>query len=412
MLNIIWALFFIGGFIAASVQCVVFGNSAIWTEITNQLFSTATSAFQLALNLTGMLCFWLGILKIAEQSGLTNILAKALRPLFKIIMPEVPDNSPALGSIVMNMAANILGLDNAATPVGLKAMTQLQEINPHKQQASNAQIMFIVINSSAITVLPVSILMYRHLEGSANPAAVFVPILLATTCSTIAGFSAVAVTQKLRIFNRIFAAYFFGLLAVIGGICAYFYSLDAATRLDYSEKVGNALILGLITLFIGYGALKKLNVYETFIIGAKEGFQIAVQIIPYMVAMLTAIAVVRYSGVLDGIVWCFEKIFSFFGVNCDFIPALPTALMKPLSGNGARGMMIETMRTYGADSFPAFVSSVIQGSTETTFYVIALYFGAVKISKTRSALPCALFADLIGIIAAITMSYLFYREVL
>ncbi|MBR1841602.1 MAG: hypothetical protein IJ778_05685, partial [Alphaproteobacteria bacterium] len=376
MLNIIWALFFICGFIAAFVQCVVFGNSAIWTEITNQLFSTATSAFQLALNLTGMLCFWLGILKIAEQSGLTNILAKALRPLFKIIMPEVPDNSPALGSIVMNMAANILGLDNAATPMGLKAMTQLQEINPHKQQASNAQIMFIVINSSAITVLPVSILMYRHLEGSTNPAAVFIPILLATTCSTIAGFLAVVCTQKIRIFNRIFAAYFFGLIAVIGGVCAYFYSLDATTRLDYSEKAGNFLILGLITLFIGYGAIKKLNVYETFISGAKEGFQIAVQIIPYMVAMLTAIAVVRYSGVMDGLVWCLGKIVSFCGINSDFIPALPTALMKPLSGNGARGMMIETMRTYGADSFPAFVSSVIQGSTETTFYVIALYFGA------------------------------------
>ncbi len=408
MLNIIWTSFFILGFLSALIQSILTGNYEIWTEITNQLFATATSAFQLALNLTGMLCFWLGLLKVAEKSGLTEILAKALRPLFKIIMPEVPENSPAFGSIVMNMAANILGLDNAATPMGLKAMEQLQKDNPHKDKASNAQIMFIVINASAITVLPVSILMYRHLEGATNPSAVFVPILLATACSTVAGFLAVAFTQKLKIFNRTVLAYLLGLITIIGGICAYFYSLDTVTRLKYSETVGNALILGFITLFLAFGAYKKLNVYDTFITGAKEGFQIAVQIIPYLVAMLTAIAVVRYSGVLDGVVWCFEKLFAFCGFSTDFIPALPTALMKPLSGNGARAMMIEAMHTYGADSFPAFVSSVIQGSTETTFYVIALYFGAVKISKTRSALPCALFADFIGIVAAISLSYLFY----
>ena len=409
MLNIIWSLFFIVSFFAACIQCFWLGNPQIWTEIVNQLFSAATNAFQLALNLTGMLCLWLGLLKIAEKSGLTEILAKALRPLFKVIMPEVPENSPAIGSIVMNMAANILGLDNAATPMGLKAMEQLQEINPQKEQASNAQIMFIVINASAITVLPISILMYRSLQGSVNPSAVFVPILLATSCSTIAGFLAVAFTQKLKIFNRTILATLLGLIAIVGGIAWYFSSLDADIRLKYSEVCGNALILGFITLFLLYGAFKKLNLYETFITGAKEGFQIAVQIIPYLVAMLAAIAVLRYSGVLDGIVWCFEKLFALLGCNTDFIPALPTALMKPLSGNGARAMMIETMQNYGADSFPAFVASVVQGSTETTFYVIALYFGAVKIAKTRSALPCALFADLIGIIAAISLSYLFYQ---
>ena len=251
--------------------------------------------------------------------------------------------------------------------------------------------------------------MYRHLQGSTNPCAVFIPILLATSCSTLAGFFAVAFAQKLQIFNRVILAYLLGLIAFIGGICLYFYHLDAATRLELSETIGNALIMGFIVLFLLAGAWKRLNLYETFITGAKEGFGIAVQIIPYLVAMLAAIAVLRYSGVLNGIVWCFEQIFTWFGVNTDFIPALPTALMKPLSGNGARGMMIETMQTYGADSFPAFVSATIQGSTETTFYVIALYFGAVKIAKTRSALPCALFADLVGIVAAILFAYMFYE---
>ena len=409
MLNILWTSFFIISFIAALIQSFCFGNTAIWSEICNQLFATATSAFQLALNLTGMLAFWLGLLKIAEKSGITEMLAKALRPLFRVIMPEVPSNSPAIGSIVMNMAANILGLDNAATPMGLKAMEQLQQHNKDKNTASDAQIMFIVINASAITVLPISILMYRHLQGSLNPSAVFVPILLATSCSTLAGFLAVAFTQKLKIFNRTILLYLFGLIALVGGICAYFYHLSPEARLTYSETCGNALILFFITAFLCAGAFKKLNLYETFIEGAKEGFQIAVQIIPYLVAMLTAIAVLRYSGVLNGIVWCFEQFFTLIGCNTDFIPALPTALMKPLSGNGARAMMLETMQNYGADSFPAFVSSVMQGSTETTLYVIALYFGAVKISRTRSALPCALFADFVGITAAIVFSYLFYE---
>ena len=409
MLNILWTAFFIIGFITALIQSVCFGNTAIWSEISNQLFATATSAFQLALNLTGMLAFWLGLLKIAEKSGLTEMLAKMLRPLFRVIMPQIPENSPAIGSIVMNMAANILGLDNAATPMGLKAMEQLQQHNPRKDIASDAEIMFIVINASAITVLPISILMYRHLQGSVNPSAVFVPILLATSCSTIAGFLAVSFTQKLKIFNRTILAYLLGLISIIGGICFYFYNLSPADRLTYSETVGNALILFFITLFLLVGAYKRLNLYETFIEGAKEGFQIAIQIIPYLVAMLTAIAVLRYSGVLNGIVWGFEKLFTAIGINTDFIPALPTALMKPLSGNGARAMMLEAMQNYGADSFPAFVSSVMQGSTETTFYVIALYFGAVKISKTRSALPCALFADFVGLTAAVIFSYLFYE---
>ncbi|MBR1825403.1 MAG: hypothetical protein IJ770_02340 [Alphaproteobacteria bacterium] len=409
MLNILWTAFFIVSFLAAVVQWAFMGNTAIFSEMANQLFSAATNAFQLSLNLTGMLCLWLGLLKIAEKSGLTEFLAKALRPLFNVIMPEVPASSPAIGSIVMNMAANILGLDNAATPMGLKAMEQLQAHNSHKDEASNAEIMFIVINASAITVLPISILMYRHLQGSTNPSAVFVPILLATSCSTLAGFLAVAFVQKLRIFNRTVLIYLLGLIALVGGLCALFRHLSPQARLNYSETFGNALILLFIFLFLLVGCVKKLNLYETFIEGAKEGFQIAVQIIPYLVAMLTAIAVLRYSGVLDGIVWFFGKLFAWLGADTDFIPALPTALMKPLSGNGARAMMLETMQNYGADSFPAFVSSVMQGSTETTLYVIALYFGAVKIAKTRHAVPCALFADFVGITAAIIFSYMFYE---
>ena len=408
MLNILWTSFFLVSFLAALIQSLWLGNSGIWNEMSNQLFTAATNAFELSINLTGMLCLWLGLLKIAEKSGLTELLAKALRPLFKVIMPDVPENSPAVGSIVMNIAANILGLDNAATPMGLKAMEQLQEHNPKKDTASNAEIMFIVINSSSLTVLPISILMYRHLQGSANPGAVFVPILLATACSTLAGFLAVAFVQKLQIFNRTVLRYLIGVMGVVCGLCVFFCHLSPEARLHYSETFGSALILFFIALFLIAGSVKRLNLYETFIEGAKGGFQIAVQIIPYLVAMLTAIAVLRYSGVLNGVVWCFGKFFESLGIDTGFIPALPTALMKPLSGNGARAMMLEAIQNYGADSFPAFVSSVMQGSTETTLYVIALYFGAVKIAKTRHAVPCALFADFVGITAAIVFSYLFY----
>ena len=325
MLNILWTAFLIISFLAALGQCVFMGNTAIFSEIANQLFAAARNAFELAINLTGMLCLWLGLLKIAEKSGLTELLAKALRPLFKVIMPQIPENSPAIGSIVMNMAANILGLDNAATPMGLKAMEQLQTHNQHKDEASNAEIMFIVINASAITVLPISILMYRHLQGSANPSAVFVPILLATSCSTLAGFLAVAFVQKLQIFNRTVLTYLLGITAFVGGMCILFWQLSPEARLNYSETFGNALILFFIFLFLLIGFIKRLNLYETFIEGAKEGFQIAVQIIPYLVAMLTAIAVLRSSGVLDGIVWGFGKFFAWLGMDTGFIPALPTA---------------------------------------------------------------------------------------
>lgn len=408
MLNIIWACFFIISFIAAAYQAFFLGNAQIWTLIINALFDAAKNAFTLSINLTGILCLWLGLLKIAELSGLTDLLAKALTPLFRKIMPEIPENHPALGSIVMNMAANMLGLDNAATPMGLKAMEQMQELNPKKDTASNAQIMFMVINASAVTIIPINILMYRSQLGATNPCAVFIPILLATSVSTLVGFLAVAYTQKISVFNKTVLAYLGGFFIFIGGLAWYFTSLDDELRLKYSESIGNFILFATVFLFIIAGMIKKLNVYETFIEGAKEGFDIAVKIIPYLVAMLTAIAVLRASGVMDMFVGLIEHLVSALNGDTSFVPALPTAFMKPLSGSGARAMMIETLQTFGPDSFEGFTASVIQGSTETTFYVLAVYFGAVKIVNTRSALPCALLADLAGITAAIFLSYLFF----
>lgn len=372
------------------------------------MFEAAGTGFNIAIGLTGMLCLWLGLLKVGEKSGLTNLLAKALKPLFKKIMPEIPENHPALGSIVMNMAANVLGLDNAATPMGLKAMEQLQDLNKDKQKASNAQILFMVINASAVTLIPINILMYRQMLGSVNPTAVFVPILLATSVSTLVGFLSVAFVQKLNIFNRVVLSYLLGFVAIISLLAYYFLNMPSEVRLEYSGLFANLILFSFVIGFILSGIIKKINVYEVFIDGAKEGFDIAVKIIPYLVSMLCAIAVLRSSGVLDVFVDSITNILTHFGANTDFVPALPTALMKPLSGSGARAMMIETLTHYGADSFEGFVASVMQGSTETTFYVLAVYFGAVKISKTGAAVPCALLADLAGLVAAVVFSYMFF----
>lgn len=408
MLNLIWVSFFLVAFILALWQSLVLGQGEIWTQLISSTFASAKTAFTISLNLTGILCLWLGLLKVAEKSGITAVLAKALRPLFRKIMPEVPTDSPAMGSMIMNIAANVLGLDNAATPMGLKAMEQLQTLNPHKDRASNAQILFMVINSSAVTLIPITILMYRSELGAANPSAVFMPILFATSLSTLAGFLAVAVVQRLNVFDRVVMAYLGGFILFIGVVAFYFCSLPETERLSVSANCGNFLLFAVIVAFIGAGVVKKLNVYETFVSGAKEGFEIAVRIIPYLVAMLVAIAVFRASGALDFLVDGFAAVFGWLGIDTGFVAALPTALLKPLSGSGARAMMIETMTTYGADSFPAFVSAVVQGSTETTFYVLAVYFGAVKITKVGAALPCALFADFVGIASAICFSYLFY----
>ena len=404
MLNFIWAGFFILATVFALIRSFS-GDWNVWPEMIKALFESAESSFKIALNLTGILCFWLGLLKIAEKSGITEILAKSINPLFYKIMPDVPKNSPAFGSMVMNIAANILGLDNAATPMGLKAMEQLQECNTKKDEASNAQILFMVINSSSVTLIPITILMYRFQFGSSNPAAVFIPILLATSISTLVGFLATAIWQKINIFNKVVLSYLIGISTFVMLVAYGFSSVSPEIRTEISLVAGNLILFALIFAFIISGLIKKQPVYELFIEGAKNGFNIAVQIIPYLVAMLTAIALFRTSGGLDYICSFIAYLFDLVNINTDFIPALPTALMKPLSGSGARAMMLDSFSAYGVDSFAAFTASLVQGSTETTFYVLAIYFGAVKISKTGAALPLALIADFAGIVAAICLAY-------
>jgi len=408
MLNFIFCGFFLIAFLSACVAFFVRGQADVFEVLIKALFDAAQSGFTFSIGLTGMLCLWLGLLKIGEKAGLTNLLAKALKPLFKKIMPEVPSNHPALGSIVMNMAANILGLDNAATPMGLKAMNELQDLNKIKDKASNAEVLFMVINASAVTLIPINILMYRQMLGCANPSSVFVPILLATSVSTLVGFLSVAFVQKLDVFNKVVLSYLLCFMALIAGVVFYFSSLTPDVRLEQTQSIANFILFSFVVLFVVSGIVKRLNVYEVFIEGAKDGFEIAVKIIPYLVSMLCAIAVFRASGALDFFVEMLSKFFAFFGFDTGFVPALPTALMKPLSGSGARAMMIETLQNYGADSFEGFVASVMQGSTETTFYVLAVYFGAVKISKTGAAVPCALLADFAGLTAAVVFAYMFY----
>ncbi|MBE6452709.1 MAG: hypothetical protein E7012_04390 [Alphaproteobacteria bacterium] len=408
MLNLIWSGFFAVTFIYALYQTLFLDNIGIWNLLVTSSFEAAKGAFEICLNLTGILCLWLGLLKIAEASGLTSLLAKFLNPLFRKIMPDVPSNSPAIGSMVMNIAANMLGLDNAATPMGLKAMEQLQELNPSSKTASRAQQLFMVINSSAVTIIPITILMYRSELGATNPAAVFIPILLATSVSTLVGFLSIATVQRLNIFNWVVLSYVGLAVGFVIIISLWFSGLSPEARLTYASAIGNFILFSFMILFVASGMIKKLNVYDKFIEGAKEGFFVAVKIIPYLVAMLVAIAVLRTGGLLDAMIQCFEKFFKLLNMDTDFVAALPTAIMKPLSGSGARAMMIETMQTHGADSFSGFVSSVVQGSTETTFYVLSLYFGAVGITKVGAALPCALLADLAGIVSAIYFSYIFY----
>ncbi|MFT5232554.1 MAG: spore maturation protein SpmA [Candidatus Krumholzibacteriia bacterium] len=408
MLNRIWTFFFIGGF-AAAVYRAAIGHSEVWRELVGATFDMAETAFKIALGLTGVMCLWLGIMRMGEKGGAVDFLAKAFGPLLRRIFPGVPAGHPASASIVMNMAANMLGLDNAATPLGLKAMKELQTLNPEPDTASDDQILFLVINTSAVTIVPVTIFTYRAQMGAVDPTDIFLPILIATYCSTMVGLLVTSLFQKIRLFNPVVLGYLGGITALITGLVVYFSRLDQAAMESQSSILANFLIFGIIIAFILGGIKRRINLYETFIEGAKEGFQVAIGIIPYLVAMLVAIGVFRGSGAMDLILDGARNVVAGIGLDTAWIEAMPTALMKPLSGSGARGMMIETMQTHGADSFAGRLASVVQGSTETTFYVLAVYFGAVGIRRTRHAVVCGLAADIAGIMAAIFVSYLFFK---
>ena len=408
VLNYIWIFFFGAAFIVALCKLIFMGDTEVFSAIVKATFDMSKTGFEISLGLTGVLTLWMGIMKIGERGGAVKVMSWLISPFFRKLFPELPPDSPAYGSIMMNIAANMLGLDNAATPVGLKAMQQMQEVNPHKDRASNAQIMFLVLNTSGLTIIPVSVMVYRAQMGAANPADIFIPILLATYVSTLAGLIAVAVYQRLNLFNRVVMAYLIGGTLAVGGLIWYFSGLDKETITTISTVASNVILFSIITAFIVMGAWRKINVYDAFIDGAKEGFSIAVKIIPYLVAILVAVGVFRAAGAMDMLMSGLERLCLVCGLDADFIPALPTALMKPLSGSGARGLMIDTMNTFGADSFAGRLASTFQGATDTTFYIIAVYFGAVGIKNTRYAIPCGLIADFAGIIAALVMAYIFF----
>ncbi|GAB1255606.1 spore maturation protein [Aurantivibrio plasticivorans] len=408
MLNWIWLSFFIAAFCSALAQLVFQGNTEIFNTLVAALFEMSKLSFDIALGLVGILTLWMGILKIGEHSGLVDKLSRLLSPLFVHLMPEVPRNHPALGHISMNFAANMMGLDNAATPIGIKAMQSLQSINPNKDSASNAQILFLVLNTSSLTLFPIAILMYRAQQGAPEPASVFLPILLATSASSLAGLLLVAFVQRLAIFNRVVLTYLGSIAAILVALVTYLSQLPPEKLARTSSLMANSLLFSVVIMFMVMGIRRRINVYESFIEGAKEGFQLAITILPYLLAMLVAIGVFRASGMLDYCLSVLRWAFELVGVDTRFVDALPTAFMKPLSGSGARAMMLETMNNFGVDSFPALIAATVQGSTETTFYVLAVYFGAVGIKRIRHAAACGLFADLVGIITAIVVGYWFF----
>ena len=408
-LNYIWIFFFVVAFMIGLVKLIFFGDMDIFSQMMNSTFSMAKTGFEISLGLTGVLTLWMGIMKIGEKGGVVRIFSKLVGPFFNKLFPTLGKDHPAYGSIIMNIAANMLNLDNAATPMGLKAMKEMQETNPSKDTASDPQIMFMVLNASGLTIIPISIMVYRAQLGAVNPSDVFIPILLATFFSTLAGLMAVAWHQKINLLDKTILAYLGGLAIFIAGIIWYFSSIEKEQIQVISSVASNLIIFSIIIIFILLALRKKVNVYDAFIEGAKDGFQTAIMIIPYLIAILVAIGIFRTSGALEwtisGISWSFQQL----GINTDFIPALPTALMKPLSGSGARGMMVDVMTNYGADSFAGRVASTIQGSADTTFYILAVYFGSVGIKNTRYALTCGLIVDFVGVVAAISMAYLFFH---
>lgn len=408
ILNYIWIAFFLIAFVVALGKLIFAGDTVVFTEIINSSFASAKTGFEISLGLTGILSLWLGIMKIGERGGVIQSFARLGAPVFSKLFPGIPKEHPVTGSIFMNISANLLGLDNAATPMGLKAMQQLQELNTEKDSASNPMIMFLCINASGLTLIPITIMMYRAQMGAANPSDVFLPIMLATFSSTLVAILAVCIKQRINILQRNLVLFFGGLAAFIGGLVWLFNSLEQEQVSLYSTLFANTLLFTIICGFIVSGIRKKINVYDTFIEGAKEGFKTAITIIPYLVAILVGIGVFRASGAMDFIIEGIRMGVGALGINTDFVGGLPTILMKPLSGSGARGMMLDAMNTYGADSFVGRLASIVQGSTDTTFYVVALYYGSVGIRNTRYTIQCSLMADLVGAIAAITLTYIFF----
>ena len=408
VLNYIWIAFFVISFVIALGKLIFMGDTTVFTEMMTASTTSAKNAFELSLGLTGVLSLWMGIMKIGEKGGLVAALARLLSPVLSKIFPDVPKGHPAMGTMFMNFAANMLGLDNAATPMGLKAMQELQELNPEKDTASNPMIMFLVLNTSGLTLIPVSVLTFRTQMGAANPTDIFLPILLATTVATLVGLLVTSVYQRINLFNRTMVLFLLGVCLFIAGGTWGMMQLSQVRIEALSTSLAGVTLFSIIILFILSGVKAKINVYEAFIEGAKDGFGTAVRIIPYLIAILVAIAVFRASGgmdvIMDGIAWCAAAL----GADTDFVGALPTAIMKPLSGSGARGMMVDAMNTYGADSFAGRLACIFQGATDTTFYILAVYFGSVGIKKTRHALTCGLLADLAGIIAAIIIGYIFF----
>lgn len=408
MLNWIWAAFFLVAFVAALWPVVTHGETAALQAVVTSLFDSSKTGFEIALGLTGVMSLWLGLMKIAEKGGVTDLIARVVGPLFRRLFPGIPAGHPAAGAIVMNRSANMLGLDNAATPLGLKAMKELQSLNATPDAASNEMVLFVVMNASSVTLVPISIMTFRAQLGAANPADVFVPILIATYVSDLFGLLLVASVQRIQLWNGVVLGWLGGLTAVMGGLVWHFSRLDATQVAAQSGLLANVILLGLVTTFLVAGAIRRVPLYETFIEGAKEGFQVAVGIIPYLVAILVAVGALRASGALEAFLAAIKAGVGSLALDSRWVDALPTALIKPLSGGGARGMMVETMKTFGADSFAGRLSCVIQGSTETTFYVLAVYFGSVGVRKTRHALACALAAEVVGVVAAVLVSYLFF----
>ncbi len=408
VLNYIWIAFFVIAFVVALVKLIFFGDTTIFTEIMNSTFGTAKLGFEISLGLTGVLSLWMGVMKIGERGGMVGVFSRAVAPLFSKLFPDIPKGHPAAASMLMNISANMLGLDNAATPFGLKAMEDMQTLNANKNVASNPMIMFLVLNASGLTLIPVTVMVYRAQMGAANPSDVFIPIMIATFFATLAGVIAVCIKQGIGIFNKAILGFFGTLSAIIVGTILLFQSMNQEQVSKVSGLAANLILFSIIILFLLKGMRQKINVFEAFIDGAKEGFNTAVRIIPYLIALLVGIGVFRASGAMDFLMDGLRSGVAFLGLDTRWVDGMPTALIKPLSGSGARGMMIDTMRIYGADSFAGRLSGVLQGATDTTFYIVAVYYGAVNIKNSRYTVPYALLADLAGVIAAIFVSYLFF----